>query len=229
MNSRLFRCSALHQKLARPMTAFGPTSTRPLSFSRSRSMNDEEKSLKDRVKISRPNEDYMTLPNWVPFVAFLLLFYKVYEHAIEYSLALKQLECLSRQTADKLEMIDRKNEIAKIQQDVAIARSIDEVIHCKNEIGKVAMSLHDGEKQWNKEMEILESQNRNQDEIKRNMRTLFDAIQRLNQNQKVGSTSSAAKTPNKTTNSNASNSSWFEIQRNIKTNLKSSPQERFLY
>ena len=57
------------------------------------------------------------------------------------------------------------------------------------------------------------------------MRPLFDAIQRLNQiqSQKAGSPSSTIRPP---TNTNGNNASWFDIQRNIKTKLRSSPQER---
>ena len=110
MNIRLFRSG--HQKLARPLRL--TSSTRLLSWTRS--LNDEEKSLKDRVKILKTNDDYVTLPNWVPLVGFLLLVYKLYEHAIEYSLALKQLESLAQKSADKIELIGRNNDLNKIQQ-----------------------------------------------------------------------------------------------------------------
>ena len=212
MNIRLFRSG--HQKLARPI---GLTSTRLLSWTRS--LNDEEKSLKDRVKILKTNDDYVTLPNWVPLVGFLLLMYKLYEHAVEYSLALKQLESLAQKSADKIELIDRNNDLNKIQHDVANAKNIDEISKCRAEIEKIEKLLREAK---NNQTQAMESQNRSQDEIKRNMRTLYDAIQKLNQNHKAGSSSSTSRS----SSSSSSNSpNWFEIQRNIKTRLNSSPQE----
>ena len=212
MNIRLFRSG--HQKLARPI---GLTSTRLLSWTRS--LNDEEKTLKDRVKILKTNDDYVTLPNWVPLVGFLLLVYKLYEHAVEYSLALKQLESLAQKSADKIELIDRNNDLNKIQHDVANAKNIDEISKCRAEIEKIEKLLREAK---NNQTQAMESQNRSQDEIKRNMRTLYDAIQKLNQNHKAGSSSSTSRS----SSSSSSNSpNWFEIQRNIKTRLNSSPQE----
>ena len=220
MNSRcgiLFRYG--HQKLARP---FGLTSSRLLSLTRS--MNDEEKSFKDRVKILKTNDGYVTMPNWVPLVAIILFVYKVYEHTIENSLALKQLESLAKNSADKIEVIDRNNDMNKVHQDVSNAKNIEEIVKCQNEIQKLEALVQEEQK---KQMQVLESQNRNQDEIKRNMRALFDAIQRLNQvqSQKAGSFSSAARS---STNTMGNTASWFEIKRNIKTKLSSSPQERFI-
>ena len=212
MNIRLFRSG--HQKLARPIRL---TSTRLLSWTRS--LNDEEKSLKDRVKILKTNDDYVTLPNWVPLVGFLSLVYKLYEHAVEYSLALKQLESLAQKSADKIELIDRNNDLNKIQHDVANAKNIDEISKCRAEIEKIEKLLREAK---NNQTQAMESQNRSQDEIKRNMRTLYDAIQKLNQNHKAGSSSSTSRS----SSSSSSNSpNWFEIQRNIKTRLNSSPQE----
>ena len=212
MNIRLFRSG--HQKLARPIRL---TSTRLLSWTRS--LNDEEKTLKDRVKILKTNDDYVTLPNWVPLVGFLLLVYKLYEHAVEYSLALKQLESLAQKSADKIELIDRNNDLNKIQHDVANAKNIDEISKCRAEIEKIEKLLREAK---NNQTQAMESQNRSQDEIKRNMRTLYDAIQKLNQNHKAGSSSSTSRS----SSSSSSNSpNWFEIQRNIKTRLNSSPQE----
>ena len=220
MNSRcgnLFRYG--HQKLARP---FGLTSCRLLSLTRS--MNDEEKSFKDRVKILKTNDGYVTMPNWVPLVAIILFVYKAYEHTIENSLALKQLESLAKNSADKIELIDRNNDMNKVQQDVSNSKNIEEILKCQNEIQKLETLVQEEQK---KQMQVLESQNRNQDEIKRNMRALFDAIQRLNQvqSQKTGSFSSAARS---STNAVGNTASWFEIKRNIKTKLSSSPQERFI-
>ena len=219
MSSRcviLFRYG--HQKLARP---FGLTSGRLLSWTRS--MNDEEKSLKDRVKILKTNDSYVTMPNWVPFVAIILFVYKVYEHVIENSWALKQLESLAQSCADKIELIDRNNDKNKVHQDVSNAKNIEEILKCKNEIEKLGAVVLEEQK---KQMQVLESQNRNQDELKRNMRTLFDAMQRFNQvqSQKAGAPSSA---PRSQTNTISNNNSWFEIKRDIKTKLSSSPQERF--
>ena len=210
MNIRLFRSG--HQKLARPL---GLTSARLLSWTRS--LNDEEKSLKDRVKILKTNDDYVTLPNWVPLVGFLLLAYKLYEYAIEYSLALKQLESLAQRSADKIELIDRNNDLNKIQQDVANAKHINEILECKAQIEKVEKLIQEAK---NNQTQALESQNRSQDEIKRNMRTLYDAIQKLNQNQTKSSSTSRS-----SSNTTSNHSNWFEIQRNIKTRLNSSPQE----
>ena len=212
MNIRLFRSG--HQKLARPI---GLTSTRLLSWTRS--LNDEEKTLKDRVKILKTNDDYVTLPNWVPLVGFLLLVYKLYEHAVEYSLALKQLESLAQKSADKIELIDRNNDLNKIQHDVANAKNIDEISKCRAEIEKIEKLLREAK---NNQTQAMESQNRSQDEIKRNMRTLYDAIQKLNQNHKAGSSSSTSRS---SSSSSSSSPNWFEIQRNIKTRLNSSPQE----
>ena len=218
MNSRcgiLFRYG--HQKLARP---FGLTSGRLLSWTRS--MNDEEKPFKDRVKILKTNDGYVTLPNWVPLVAIILFVYKVYELTVQNSLALKQLGGVTKNSADKLELIDRNNDMNKVHQDVSNAKNIEEILKCKNEVEKLGALVLEEQK---KQMQVLESQNRNQDEIKRNMRTLFDAIQRLNQiqSQKAGSPSSAIRP---STNTIGNNASWFDIQRNIKTKLRSSPQER---
>ena len=124
MNSRcgiLFRYG--HQKLARP---FGLTSGR--LFSWTRAMNDEEKSFKDLVKILKTNDGYVTMPNWVPLVAIILFIYKVYELAVENSLALKQLGGLTKNSADKLELIDRNNDMNKVHQDVSNAKNIEEIL-----------------------------------------------------------------------------------------------------
>ena len=145
--------------------------------------------------------------------------YKLYEHAVEYSLALKQLESLAQKSADKIELIDRNNDLNKIQHDVANAKNIDEISKCRAEIEKIEKLLREAK---NNQTQAMESQNRSQDEIKRNMRTLYDAIQKLNQNHKAGSSSSTSRS----SSSSSSNSpNWFEIQRNIKTRLNSSPQE----
>jgi len=181
-------------------------------------------SFKDRVNILKTNDGYVTMPNWVPLVAIILFIYKVYELTVENSLALKQLGGLTKNSADKLELIDRNNDMNKVHQDVSNAKNIEEILKCKNEIEKLGALVLEEQK---KQMQVLESQNRNQDEIKRNMRTLFDAIQRLNQiqSQKAGSPSSAIRP---STNTIGNNASWFDIQRNIKTKLRSSPQEGFI-
>ena len=91
-------------------------------------MNDEEKSFKDLVKILKTNDGYVTMPNWVPLVAIILFIYKVYELAVENSLALKQLGGLTKNSADKLELIDRNNDMNKVHQDVSNAKNIEEIL-----------------------------------------------------------------------------------------------------
>ena len=91
-------------------------------------MNDEEKSFKDLVKILKTNDGYVTMPNWVPLVAIILLIYKVFELAVENSLALKQLGGLTKNSSDKLELIDRNNDMNKVHQDVSNAKNIEEIL-----------------------------------------------------------------------------------------------------
>ena len=105
---------------------FGLTSSR--LFSWTRAMNDEEKSFKDLVKILKTNDGYVTMPNWVPLVAIILLIYKVFELAVENSLALKQLGGLTKNSSDKLELIDRNNDMNKVHQDVSNAKNIEEIL-----------------------------------------------------------------------------------------------------
>ena len=155
-------------------------------------------------------EEYTALPNWIPLVAFLLFAYKAYEYMIEYSLALDQIQKLAEKTTDKLDLLDRNYEISQIKQKLAIQKSLDEVQKCQNEILKLETSIRDREDKENKAFQVA---NRTRDEIKGNLRTIFDSIQKLSQNKNGTAPPPPRSLPLSATGSSNNDTSWFEIQK----------------